>query len=696
MNQKPRRKRKQKSMAPELWESFYRHFPIPIFIEDVGRVMEFMEGLRSQGVDDLGAWLDANPNFFSKIWALIEVVDVNEQAVAWTGAKDGSELVKSLDRMMLPETLPSLRQLLIDLFDRQTFHICECVSCTLDGQIRHTINQALLPTPDDEHTLAFFTQTDITDFKHAEQDLRHSQEHYCSLVENAQDVILCHDLMGTITFINQAGLELTGLSRSEILGQDLGRLLPDMAPSGSRRRSLTHLGQVGGRTLFETQMVLGTGDVLEVEVKSSVLAGLEDPEGHPLLLALIRDISDRRAAERKQSQLEVQLKNTQKMESLGALAGGIAHDFNNLLVTIMGNTELLLGGRIKPQDMQNGLQLILQAATQAADLCRQMQTYAGQPLARTETGSLTSLLENMTRLLEVTVAGKAHIDFQLEQEQAEVDLDPGQIRQVIMNLVTNAAESLGEDGGEISVRTGTEDFSASELRRGLHPSLLAPGRYTFCEVKDSGSGMDSGTVQRLFDPFFTTKSGSRGLGMSSALGMIQSHNGGFLVESQLGVGTTVSFLLPIPDRQRARKKSRRTKAPDDLHLKLQGRTVLAVDEDAAVRSVGEGFLRRLGCQVLSASNGLDALKIFSDRHQDIDAVLLDLTMQGLDGVETCRRLRVIRPDLPVVFASGFAEEEVRQRVGEVGDFSFVAKPYRLAEIRRIMAEALDPAESSEE
>ena len=682
------RPNKVQALSSERWESFYRDFPIPIFVEDAGQVLAFLERLRADGVTDLGGWLDANPGFFIKLWGMIEVLDVNHHAVSWAGAKDAQELVNSLDRMMLPETLPALRQILIDLFEGKRFHVSECQQRMLDGRVCHTINQALLPVPGGEHTMVFFTQSDMTEMKRAQRELQHSQEHYCRLVESAQDVILCHDLTGTITFINQAGLDLTGWTREGLVGQDLGKLLPDMAPSGARRRSLTHLGQVGGRTLFETEMVRSSGDKLEVEVKSSVLPGLADPEGQPLLLALIRDISDRRAAERLQKQLEDQLKNTQKMESLGVLAGGIAHDFNNLLVTIMGNTELLLGGRIRPDDMQNGLQLIMQAATQAADLCRQMQAYSGQPLDRTEIDNLSSIVENMTRLLEVKVAGKANISFDLDPSLPEVEVDSGQIRQVIMNLVENAAESHGDEGGEILVRTGVREYSTADLRRGHTHPLLPAGTYATCQVKDSGEGMAPTTRERLFDPFYTTKSGNRGLGMSASQGMIQSHKGGFQVESQMGVGSTITFLIPVP-RQDAVARGRRRKDPDDLHLKLEGKTVLTVDEDSAVRSVAEGFLRRLGCRVLSAGNGLDALRIFTDRNQDIDAVLLDLTMQGMDGVETCRRLRVIRPDLPVVFASGFSEEEVAGKVSGVGEYSFVAKPYRLARIRTIMAECLD-------
>jgi len=678
------------NVASDLWQSLFQQFRGPLFLEDVTEVVAALAELRQQGVTDFLTWLDANPDFISRSFGMVRILEVSDFAIEWAGAKSKAELGESLGKMVLPETLPSARALLDDLFHGRRSHIHESQYQALDGGIIYTLNQGLLPEPGDNPALYFLAATDITEFKTAQNDLYKSQERYSQLVEMAQDVILSHDLEGKITFINQAGLDMTGYTSHQILGQDVGMLLPAIGPEGTRRRSLTHLGDVGGRTLFEAQMVTRSGQEVQVEVNSTVVPNLEAEEGKPQLLALIRDISERKEAEYKKKELEEHLKHTQKMESLGALAGGIAHDFNNLLVTIMGNTELLLGRRNKPEDLRNGLGVIMEASTQAADLCRQMQTYAGKTEIFKSTEDLNTIVDNMSRLLTVTVSGRARLAFHLGTDLPGVDVDAGQIRQVIMHLVTNAADSLGKKGGEIEIRTGHKDFQAKDLRRGRHASLLYPGPYVFCEVQDSGKGMDREAVQRLFDPFYTTKAGSRGLGMSAALGLIQGHEGGFLVESQPGKGSTITFLLPAVEASSGMKpKARKSKkAPDQLHLKLTGRTVLSVDEDAAVRKVGDGFLRRLGCKVLSAASGYDAIRIFSDRHQEIDAVLLDLSMEGMGGVETCLRMRSIRPDLPVVFSSGFTAEETEKIAEEAKPFSFVPKPYRLVQIRAIMAEAI--------
>ena len=690
---KPRKKPLTK-ITPEMWEGFFRNFQVPLFLEDASEVLAALDDLRKKGITDLGEWMEVHPEFITKILGLIRIIDTNDFAVEWAGARDKGELLCSLDRMILPETLPAFKSILLDLFAGRLAHSCECQYITLDGRQVYTWNQAMLPRPGDDPALVVISTTDITHIKTVQRELENSRDTYSRLVEAGQDVILCHDLEGRITFINQAGLEMTGWSCGEVIGRDVASLLPSNGPNGNRRKSLAHLGEVRGRTLFEAVMVTKHGREIPVEVNATVVPGASGNEAEPLLLAMIRDITDRKEAERKQGELEYHLKNTQKMESLGALAGGIAHDFNNLLVTIMGNTELLLSEKHSPQDLNNGLEVIMQASTQAADLCRQMQAYAGQTVATVVSADLNSIVDNMTRLLHVTVTGKAHLSFQLQPNLPGVDADVGQLGQVIMNLVINASDSLGEDGGEIVVRTGHKEFSAADLRRGQHASLLFPGHYVFCEVRDSGKGMNPETMQRLFDPFFTTRRGRRGLGMSSALGIIQSHQGGFLVESQVDKGTTITFLLPAKQDKVLKKTApaRRKKEPDNLHIHFKGKTVLSVDEDAAVRSVGEGFLRRLGCKVLSAGSGMDALRIFGERHQDIHAVLLDLSMEGMDGVETCRRLRVIRPDLPVVFSSGYSEEEVHKRAVEVGEYSFIPKPFRLAMIRSVMAEVMGSPE----
>ena len=219
--------------------------------------------------------------------------------------------------------------------------------------------------------------------------------------------------------------------------------------------------------------------------------------------------------------------------------------------------------------------------------------------------------------------------------------------------------------------------------------MLEAGSYVFCEVADSGSGMELGILDRVFDPFFTTRTPGRGLGLSAALGIINGHGGAFLLDTIAGVGSTVSFLLPeAPAEVPKQRKTRRKKSPDSLHLDLPGKLILVVDEDPAVRQVCESFLRRLGCNVLSVGNGPDSVRIFSQRFEEIDLAILDLSMADMDGVATFRRLRVIQPNLPVIFSSGYGEEELHERARGLDEYGFISKPFKLANVRQALGMAL--------
>lgn len=415
--------------------------------------------------------------------------------------------------------------------------------------------------------------------------------------------------------------------------------------------------------------------------------------GEPQVLLVARDISSRKRAEKEQQELEGRLRDTQRLESLGVLAGGIAHDFNNLLVTIMGNAELAREDLPEGSATRENLAAILKASEMAADLCRQMQTYAGSGTISAHPSDMSGLVDDIRRLLQVSVMGRSHIHFELATGLPLVKIDEAQVRQVIMNLVANAAESLGDEGGEIMVRTGEIEADANDLRQAVHGSALAPGPMVYCEIQDSGCGMEDEVAARMFDPFYSTKFAGRGLGMSAALGIIKSHGGCFTLKTGPQEGTTIRFMLPVTDRKEATdaKLKRRPRRAVPATVDLNGRLVMVVDDDSAVRKVGMSFLRRLGCNVLAAADGFEAIRVFGQRHADIDAVLLDFTMTGMDGLTTCRRLRVIRPDIPVILSSGHDFDDVMGKAGELGCSGFVSKPFTLkqmgAEIGRVLTEA---------
>ncbi len=681
---KPIRKRNIKHENDALagaWEHIFRTAQIPLYVEDISLVRQSVLDVVNSGVENFGNWLDAHPEFIISVIQNTKILDANDRAVEVSGAADKKELLRSLDRMVVPETLESFKEIIKAIADGHNVYQGKSQYRSLDGRIFHTLNRALLPKGGgDEPDLMILASYDITELNSAQNKLQESEDRYRAVVETASDIIISHDLTGQIIFVNQTGLDLMGWKKDQLQTLNVSDFIAERARPEMQERIIRRENGFRGTFVFEIPVVHSDGHEIPMEISSSMIPGTIDD--NPQIIAIMRDISDRKV-------MEAHLINHHKMESLGTLAGGIAHDFNNLLATIMGNAELLKDDQRLGAEFDEFIDSILDASGQAADLCQQMLAYSGKGQFSVNNGDLSMVVHEVSRLLQARVGGRARLSFQLDENLPAVLIDTDPIRQVIMELVTNASESLGDDGGEVMVRTGRSEYTREALlARSCNPQLEA-GSYLYCEVADSGSGMDPVIQGRLFDPFFSTKFPGRGLGLSSALGIIKGHGGGFLIDTIDGVGTTVSFLLPeAPVALKKPAKPKRKKTPDSLHLDLAGKNILVVDEDPAVRRVCESFLRRLGCSVLSVSNGPDSVRIFSQRFNEIDLAILDLSMTDMDGVATFRRLRVIQPQLPVIFSTGYGEEELHQRARGLQGYGFISKPFKLANIRQALGQAL--------
>ncbi|ACH40230.1 sensor histidine kinase response regulator, PAS domain-containing [Citrifermentans bemidjiense Bem] len=396
-------------------------------------------------------------------------------------------------------------------------------------------------------------------------------------------------------------------------------------------------------------------------------------------------VSSRAAAEMERGlheeerlRLEHQLLHAQKLESLGILAGGIAHDFNNILTGILGNSSLGLM-RIDPDSpAAENLQNIEKAAVRAADLAKQMLAYSGKGMFVVEPVNLNLLLEEMIHLLEVSVSKKAELKLSLAQELPPVQADPTQLRQIVMNLVINASEATGEQGGTISISTGYRYFDQSYLKEAWFDCELAEGEFVFLQVADTGCGMDESTLLRIFDPFFTTKFTGRGLGMSAVLGIIRGHKGAIKVQSKTGEGTTFTVLLPASDLPVLVKEA------DQKMDNWQGSgTILLVDDEETICDIGAMMLGQLGYEVVTALSGSSALQTYRSR-PDIKFVILDLTMPQMDGEQTFDALRALDPEVKVIMSSGYSAQEVTGKFTGTGLLDFIQKPYSMQALLEVM------------
>lgn len=413
------------------------------------------------------------------------------------------------------------------------------------------------------------------------------------------------------------------------------------------------------------------------------------PCGEQDAVAIVRDISERKRAEAEHIEYERQLVHAQKLESLGVMAGGIAHDFNNLLMAILGYTDMAQRDATDAAQVSHCLREVEKASLRAADLCGQMLAYAGKGRVVVEDIDLNEVILDTMPLLRASISKKAQLALQLQPGRVPIRADASQIRQVVMNLVINASEALNDREGNLHVSTGF--VTAESMSQGASSSDCAPAAaQVYLEVTDGGCGMDSETLGRIFDPFFTTKFAGRGLGLAAVQGIVRGHGGRIDVRSTPGQGTAFRILFPALEAPKERShQSNPGPGPDSV---LQGGTILLVDDEEVVRALGKKMLERLGLTVMTACDGQEGIEVFTTHQSEIRAVVLDLTMPRMDGEEAFRELKRICPEVRVILSSGFNEQETVERFLGLGLTAFIQKPYRLADLRRVLSNVLGDQE----
>ncbi len=389
-------------------------------------------------------------------------------------------------------------------------------------------------------------------------------------------------------------------------------------------------------------------------------------------------------------ELERQVLQTQKLESLGVLAGGIAHDFNNLLMAIVGHADLALLELPQSSPVRGDLREILNTARQASELTNQMLAYAGKGTASVRPLDLNKLIGEMEDLLSRSVSKKSRLSFSLVEGLPSVEADAAQLRQIVLNLVTNASEAIGQAPGKIRVVTRRSTLSAERAQAlsGLEP--VTAGEVVVLEVSDDGPGIAPEVLARIFEPFFTTKFTGRGLGLAAVQGIVRSAHGAVEVDGQPGQGST--FRIFLPARPAASVAPTAPECVTSAAECWQGQgVVLLVDDESAVRDVARTMLQRFGLSVLIARDGAEAVELMRARSAEIDCVLLDLLMPTMDGEETLAELRRIQPDVPVVLSSGYDEDAASGRFSSLDLAGFIQKPYTLRELQDVMREILEPS-----
>lgn len=403
----------------------------------------------------------------------------------------------------------------------------------------------------------------------------------------------------------------------------------------------------------------------------------------------IRLYQERLKAEEEKRQMQDQVAHVQRLESLGLLAGGIAHDFNNILTAILGNAALAESKLKDHAEARDHLNRITSASKRATDLCKQMLAYVGHRNIQPKAIDLSELLQDMGALLEVSIGKSIRIEYHLQEGLPSILGDIAQIQQIMMNLITNANEAIGDQAGCITIRTGHIRIDPSYLSQLTHAKDATEGDYVFCEVSDNGCGMDKTVRENLFDPFFTTKLTGRGLGMSAVLGIIQSHHGAMNLYSEPGEGSAFKILFPAVDRL-----AEPLTETIPVGMPAPDATVLVIDDEEIVRETTVLILEDMGFKVLAAENGRQALDILRQHLHDIDLALLDMTMPDMDGVETLHELRLLNPHLPVIILSGYSQQDTAQRFAERQPNGFIQKPFLPDDLELMLHKILQQASAN--
>ena len=479
------------------------------------------------------------------------------------------------------------------------------------------------------------------------------------------------DTLGIVRLANPAAAKILGRPLKDLVDHPL----EDTTGHAARLVSVINEGPQDGEPTELRVGALGREQIIRATC-TTMLDQLGFPVAH---MWVLHDMTAQRLAEAERERLEEGIRHVQKLESLGIMASGVAHDFNNLLVGVLGHAELARNKVDDPDATKAHLAKIQTAAERAAELTGQMLTYTGKQPKKRQILDLNDLVEEIAELIRAAISKNATLSLDLGRSLPPIEGDPGQLSQVILNLITNASDALGEGPGTIAVRTGVIVPDAEYHLWGVEAETSR--EHVVLEVRDTGHGMTEAVRNQIFDPFFTTKLLGRGLGLATVLGIVRSHHGRTRVDSAPGRGTCFSVAFPVRNTTH-QVPGGPLSSPG--HWQGSGLAML-VDDEAEVRTIASEMLTASGFRVITVSSGRDALDTFEKWAKDLRLVVLDRTMPGIDGPEVYARIRASSSDVPIVFMSGFGDAP---EVPADPHTAFLQKPFTAAQLNAAVQEAV--------
>ena len=453
------------------------------------------------------------------------------------------------------------------------------------------------------------------------------------------------------------------------------------------------------KKIITEKSISGTEDIvhilnLQYEEKTLILRHAPLYDTDEKITGLIysgMDITNKIQTERERQVVEEKIRQTQRLESVGILTGGMAHDFNNLLVGIIGNADLAMTETPPDSPANYYLKEIIRISKELSHLTQELLTYAGKEKTFVKPISITTLIKNIDTLIELSISKKIIVKYDLDENLPLINADPTHIQQLIINLVSNAAEAIGEKSGVITIITKHMYCDSKYWQTTYFGEHCKEGDYVYLEIIDNGTGISKDIRERIFEPFFTTKFTGRGLGLSAVAGIVQAYHGSIKIYTELGKGTSFKIFFPAINAKTSHRNttSYTHYTQEQQKSETNKKQILVVDDEKLVRDTVKNMLEIGGYQVLLATNGEEAIDTYTRNQDKIDLVILDMSMPVMDGEETFRELRRINPEVKVILTSGYNEKDVLERFIGKGLTGFIQKPFILSAFLEIIKSLID-------